>query len=319
MTRKLLSAMLCAFALLFLMGASAEAQQADTVMAQEESAVTEETEDTALELDIAETVEISAVSGASPLELANDHERGMKIDGAYPDLSVGLTQKNGVSYVSLPGMAQALDSSAKVSWNADTGVATITTSKMKMTAKVGQSYVEANGRYLYLPERVQKADGKVVLPLWLVAKAFDAQVSWDAENKVVIVTRGSGAIKSGDTFYNSDTLFWLSRVIYAESGNQSLDGQMAVGNVVMNRVKSPAFPNTIKEVLSQKYQFATWRDGDLANRTPNSSSVIAAKLVMDGGVVEKVKGALYFDATGTSWASRNRQLLAVIGAHYFYL
>lgn len=47
--------------------------------------------------------------------------------------------------------------------------------------------------------------------------------------------------------------------------------------------------------------------------SPNAESVIAAKLVLDGGVVEEVKNALYFDSAASSWASRNRTCVAVIG------
>ncbi len=93
---------------------------------------------------------------------------------------------------------------------------------------------------------------------------------------------------------------------------------MSVGNVVMNRVANPIFPDTIEGVLAQKNQFSPYKGGRLANRTPNASSIIAAKLVLDGGVVEETEGALYFDSTARSWASRNKTCIAVIGNHYFY-
>ena len=82
-----------------------------------------------------------------------------------------------------------------------------------------------------------------------------ATMTWDAATEVVSITRGSGAIQSGDSYYDQEDLFWLSRVIYAESGNQPLEGKMAVGNVVMNRVASPIYPNTVEGVLAQKNQF----------------------------------------------------------------
>ncbi len=74
-----------------------------------------------------------------------------------------------------------------------------------------------------------------------------------------------------------------------------------------NRVASPVYPNTVKGVVAQKNQFTTYRGGALANRTPNASSVIAAKLVMDGGVVEEVRNARYFDSSAGSWASRHKR------------
>ena len=93
---------------------------------------------------------------------------------------------------------------------------------------------------------------------------------------------------------------------------------MAVAIVVMNRVASPIYPDTVEEVLAQKNQFSTYRSGGLAENSPNASSVIAAKLVLDGGVVEEVAEALYFDSSSSSWAARNRECIAVIGGHRFY-
>ncbi len=101
--------------------------------------------------------------------------------------------------------------------------------------------------------------GRVVVPLKELVKAFDAKLSWDPADGTTSITTGSGGIASGDSFYNQDDLFWLSRVVYAESGNQSLDGKIAVANVVLNRVKSPIFPNTIEGVLAQHRPAAgTW-------------------------------------------------------------
>ena len=322
MTRKLFSVLLCAFALLLLMGAgTAPEEQPATLLAEEESA--SDQVGSALETNSRSIEEISseavpATTGADPVELAQTTESGLLIDGEYAPAEVSMTRQGGVTYVALASMAQALDPNAKVSWDSGSGVVTVTTGKLSLTAKVGQLYLQANGRYLYLPDKVQMSGGRVIVPLWVVAEAFDASVSWDSASDVVLVTRGSGAIQSGDSYYNQENLFWLSRIIYAESGNQPLEGQMAVGNVVMNRVASPIYPNTVEGVLAQKNQFSTYKSGALANRTPNESSVIAAKLVLDGGVVEETEGALYFDSNANSWAARNKECVAVIGNHKFY-
>ena len=321
MTRKLFSMLLCAFALLLLMGAGTAPEQSAAILAEEESAVV--FNDPALEadtrsLDKASSEAVPAAAGASPLALAEETESGLLIDGEHAPVEIAMFRENGITYVALAGMSKALDETAQVAWNGENGTVTVTAAKVNITAKIGQSYLEANGRYLYVPEQVRMVDGKVTVPLWAAAKAFDASVSWDAGTGVITVKRGSGGIQSGETYYNQETLFWLSRVIFAESGNQSLEGKMAVGNVVMNRVASPIYPNTVKEVLAQKNQFSTYKSGALANRTPNESSIIAAKLVLDGGEVEQCKGALYFDSNARSWAARNKECIAVIGGHKFY-
>ncbi len=61
----------------------------------------------------------------------------------------------------------------------------------------------------------------------------------------------------------------LSSIIYCEAGNQAYAGQVAVGMVIMNRVYSPLFPSTIKEVVYQKTQFAPARDGSLHRALTN--------------------------------------------------
>ena len=205
----------------------------------------------------------------SPQELAEQIDTALCVDGEYVSTETCRVQKDGVTYVALTPMAKVLDPAVQITWDAAAATATLKTEKLTLTARVGQLYVQANGRYLYVPEGVQMVDGKVTVPLSVLTKAFDARLSWDGASGTVMVNRGSGAIQSGDSFYDGNGLFWLSRIIQAESGNQPLEGRIAVGNVVMNRVASPAFPNTVKEVLAQKNQFTTWKNGRLADRIIN--------------------------------------------------
>lgn len=332
MIRKLFFVPLCAFALLLLMGASTVPQQSAALLAEEESAVLDEdaldTESQVSyesmesigggrlgEAEVSESVSLTQEAQVEEQQAVTG-DQTLFIDGVAAPTNLGKFQKNGVTYVSLAAMAQALEPSVQIGWDGST--VKISSSRLALTAKVGQLYLVANGRYLYLPEGVQNVNSMVTVPLSAVVEAFDAKLSWDGATGTIYITRGSGGIQSGESYYNQEDLFWLSRIIYAESGNQPLEGQMAVGNVVMNRVASPAYPNTVQGVLAQKNQFSTYKSGALANRTPNQSSIIAAKLVLDGGEVEETDGALYFDSSASSWASRNREFAAVLGGHKFY-
>ena len=98
------------------------------------------------------------------------------------------------------------------------------------------------------------------------------------------------------------------------AGNQPLDGKIAVGNVVLNRVASPRFPNSVYEVIFQRNQFTPAANGSI-NRTPSAESVVAAKLCLDGA--NTAGSALYFvnPTVAPGWASRNRPYVATIGAH----
>jgi len=318
MKHKLFSVVLCGFALILLTGAgAAEAETGVLLMEEEIGEAAQQVETLYTEAELPETA-VPAAEGVSPQELTEQIDTALCVDGEYVSVEVARVQHDGVTYVALAPMAKELDESVQIGWDGSSSTVTVKSSKLSLTAKVGQLYIQANGRYLYVPEGVQMVGGKVTVPLSVLVKAFDARLSWDAASGTVVVNRGSGAIQSGDSYYNQDDLFWLSRIIQAECGNQPLEGRMAVGNVVLNRVKNPAFPSTVKGVLSQKNQFTTWKNGALANRTPNATSVIAAKLVLDGGEVESTKGATFFDSKSNSWAARNKTCVAVIGNHKFY-
>lgn len=75
--------------------------------------------------------------------------------------------------------------------------------------------------------------------------------------------------------YVEEDLYWLSRAIYSESGNQPMKGRIAVGTVILNRVADEAFPDTIQEVIFAPGQFSPVANGTIY-RTPDEKSVIAA-------------------------------------------
>ena len=315
MTRKLCSLLISSFAVLLLMGAGVEEDSAALV----DESGSESVQTAAARVGAEEQAEpASAVSGESVLSQVEEVDPTLTVDGQPVSTDVAKTYRGDTTYVALVPMSKCLDSTILSKWDAGTRTATVHNDKLVLKATVGNLYLTVNNRYFYAPEGIQIENGQVMVPLSALVKAFDGSLTWNGSTGITAVTRGSGAAKFGEQYYNADDLFWLSRVIYTESGNQPLEGKMAVGNVVMNRVKHPSFPSTIEGVLAQKNQFTTYWSGHIARSTPNAESVIAAKLVLDGGVVEEVKNALYFDSAASSWASRNRTCVAVIGGHRFY-
>lgn len=198
-------------------------------------------------------------------------------------------------------------------------MANVEVETLNLIAKVGDCYVMANNRYLYVETQVRTIENKIAVPVRTLAKVFNMNVDYDSATRRVILTRQNGDsayLLDGDSYYDEQILYWLSRIIFSESGNQSMKGQLAVGNVVMNRLASPMFPNTIKGVLFQKNQFSPAMSGSI-HRTPGPVSVIAAKLVLDGAVV--LEDALFFNRAGmNTFAARNRTYVETIGAHSFY-
>ncbi|HHY83687.1 MAG TPA: cell wall hydrolase [Clostridiales bacterium] len=119
-----------------------------------------------------------------------------------------------------------------------------------------------------------------------------------------------------------DNIYWLARIIHAEAQGEPYKGQVAVGNVIMNRVASPDFPSSIYGVIFQYTngipQFSPVADGTIYN-TPSASCMKAAEEAYWGS--KPVGDALFFfnpqKASG-SWIVKSRQYVTTIGNHAFY-
>ena len=116
--------------------------------------------------------------------------------------------------------------------------------------------------------------------------------------------------------YSSADITLLAKCIYAEARGEPYTGQVAVAAVVLNRVKSASFPNTISGVIYQPYAFTSVNDGQI-NLTPNQSAYNAAKDAMNGW--DPTYGCLYYfnPATATSKWIWSRQIVVKIGKHNF--
>ncbi len=244
---------------------------------------------------------------------------GVYIDGQY--FNGGIQVSNNATYVGIKKFAASMDASTKASYDYSTRTLTIKTSKLTLICKDGANYIVANGRYLYFDSPIYMRSGVMYAPILTLYKAFDAKISWSSSSHGFFVTRGSGAIKSGDQFYRADEVYWLAKIISAESRGEPLLGKIAVGNVILNRVKSKAYPNTIYGVIfDKKYgvQFSPVANGTIYNE-PTSESIIAAKICLEGYTIsDKI---LYFvnpKVAPNSWISKNGVLFKTIGNHAFY-
>lgn len=123
---------------------------------------------------------------------------------------------------------------------------------------------------------------------------------------------------SQSTTQNSDSgdTNLLARLISAEARGEPYSGQVAVGAVVLNRVKSPIFPNTIAGVIYQNGAFTCITDGQF-NEEVSESAYRAARDAMNG--VDPCGGAIYYfnPATASSKWIWSRPLIVVIGKHRF--
>lgn len=250
---------------------------------------------------------------------ASGYRPGVNIDGKAFTGEVEV--KNNTTFVGIRKFSTAMNWNAKVSYNYATRTITVKTDNLTLTAKDGASYIVANGRYLFTSTPIYMKNGRMYAPVLLMAKAFDAKISWSNATSSFNITRGSGGILSGDKYYREDEVYWLSKIINAEAGGEIMIGKIAVGNVVLNRTRSSQFPNTIYGVIfdtKNGVQFSPVANGTIY-KTPNSDSIIAAKICLEGYTISY--DILYFvnpKVAPNSWASKNRPYFDKIGNHVFY-
>jgi len=119
--------------------------------------------------------------------------------------------------------------------------------------------------------------------------------------------------------YTEEDVRLLAQLIYGEAGGEPYEGQVAVGAVVMNRVESASFPNTIEGVIYQKRQFSCVDDGNFYKEIPEYSTVYqAAREALNG--VDPTNGCIYFYNPNTStsrWIFENTTTVVTIGNHRF--
>ena len=126
----------------------------------------------------------------------------------------------------------------------------------------------------------------------------------------------SSSSSSGSSSSSSGDLYLLARLVHGEARGEPYKGKVAVAAVVLNRVKSSSFPNTIAGVIYQKGAFDAVSDGQI-NMQPDNESIRAARDAMNGW--DPSNGCLYYynPKTATSRWMLSRPVLLRIGQHAF--
>lgn len=171
------------------------------------------------------------------------------------------------------------------------------------------------------------ADGKYGAKTQAAVKAFQRKNGLSADGRVgartasaMGVTLSGGASSGGSTAASASIISadhrLLSKLVYAEARGESYKGQVAVAAVVLNRVASASFPNTISGVIYQSGAFTCVSNGTI-NNTPDATAIRAARDALNGW--DPTGGCLYYynpKKTNDKWI-RTRTVKTVIGNHRF--
>jgi len=123
-------------------------------------------------------------------------------------------------------------------------------------------------------------------------------------------------LSTDDSSTSNNDLYLLAKCVHAEARGEPYTGQVAVAAVILNRVKSPDFPNTIAGVVYQPWAFTAVNDGQI-NLEPNQTAYNAARDALNGW--DPTYGSLYYynAKTATNKWIYNKKTVVTIGNHVF--
>ncbi len=230
----------------------------------------------------------------------------------------------GTTFVPVRFVSEAIGAHS-VTWDSATDTAVIQHEGKTIRLPKGKNGGYVNGTYVAVENGIQLVDDRLFVPVRFVSEQLDCQVDWIYETYTVDITKAGITVPAalvGSRSYTDDEIYWLSKIIHAESRGEPMNGKIAVGNVILNRVASTAYPNTIYGVIFDRrhgVQFSPVLDGSIYH-DPYGDSIIAAKRALSG---EDVAGeSLFFLNPKTAqslWIPNNRPFFMSIANHDFYL
>ena len=221
----------------------------------------------------------------------------------------------------IPLRAVSTLAGAGVAFDNKSRTAYVSMQGFSMTVSEGSYIIMANERPImsYAPA-VILSDNRMYVPVRSIAKALTLGVEWSPKRQVKLSGTPAPLVHA-DRYYKSDDVYWLSRIISAESRGEPRLGQVAVGNVVLNRMRHKDYPNTIYSVIfDKKYgiQFSPVADGSIY-KAPSYNSVLAAKVCLEGvSISDKILFFMEPNKSTSSWIYKNRPYAFSVGNHYFF-
>lgn len=226
---------------------------------------------------------------------------------------------NGTTYIPLRAFSDAIGGTIK--WDEINNAAT-----MEKDGHVFLFYPEKEYCFIDGIEKNYKSimyKDLTFIPVRAVSETLGYGVVWDDFNLVVKIFADSLNVpeECKDKSYTYEDIMYLGKIIQIESGYAHFEVKLGVGGTVVNRVKSPSFPGSIKNVIfDTKYgvQFPPVHTNKI-DLTPSYESIVAAKCVLNG--VNLVGNSLYFIEkrnAASSWAHKNRPHFGMIHDMCFY-
>lgn len=212
----------------------------------------------------------------------------------------------------------------EMEWKDDEKSVTFSYEGKDVKLYAGYKYAFVNGEKIPVSNNIVLKNKRTLAPIRFISELFDFNVNWSDTFYIVDLSKENIEIDESliEKDYSLEDIVWLSRIIEAEGSGEPFNGKIAVGNVILNRVESKDFPDTIYDVIFDNnygIQFQPVANNSIYN-TPSRDSVLAGKLaIRDTNIAGE---SLYFlnpKKASNFWIINNRTYHKTINNHDFYL
>ncbi len=207
-------------------------------------------------------------------------------------------------------------------WNDEKQVVSVRDSGLAVDLYMDSSEAHVNGENRSIDAAPFISRGRTYVPLSFLTNLYGFETNWDAEEATVTIETDLNLTAekkylSETPAIDEDDLYWLSKIVQVET-NGNFDMKIGVANVVLNRVKDPRFPSTVKDVIFEVsggyVQFPPAHKASFENVQPSADSIEASKRALLGE--NNVANCLYFNLK--PWTHMSDRLYKVIDGEYFY-
>ncbi len=247
----------------------------------------------------------------------------IKINGEYIYTDSAVIIENGVSLAPVRFICEGLGAE-KINWNGKDQIVDIDMGTNEVSFNLNEDTAQIGNKKYSFSSDIRVINDRTYIPVRFISEFTGANVNWNDQYSNIEITLSGHTPHNTliDKTYTDDEVLWLGRIVHAESQGEPMEGKIGVANVILNRVNSTLFPNTIYGVIfdtTYAVQFEPISNGSIYNN-PAKDSITAAKKALRG---ENVVGkSLYFynpSKVGISWISKTRPFYRTIANHNFYL
>lgn len=261
-------------------------------------------------------------SGASAEQISYDIPVCVTVNGKYINFENKPMLMNGTTYLPARFFCEAF--AAEVEWIPLTQTVIINHYGNEIFFDIGDETAYLNGEPVNIGGSARLINGVTYLPVRFTAESLGGRVLWNENYYTVEISMDNVTLPenvTGGRSYSNDEIYWLAKIISSESEDEPMKGKIAVGNVVLNRVESDEYPDTIYSVIFDKkfgVQFQPVANGSIY-KDAVKDAYLAAKLCLEGhNVIGSCKYFLNPDKATNFWIPDNKQYYTTIGSHDFY-